>query len=327
MKKDPKILFLTHPYPNYVPDLTLHGLRKLLGSNVIDYPRKDCLYEGVLGLGVCPENQLCPNWFPTDGFSIDREDIETKLNKGYFRYTIIDIRALSSQLLNILSNARTNLILIDGEDYPVKLPPGNYIIFRRETDGTDYSIPLPMSLPEEIMNWIISYDNLPKRYTIGFIGSVGNFNNERADIINYLNKLYPDSLLKIHEIPFENNQQPLNRVSRDDYYKYLQMCKITLTLKGAGNDTFRFWENSACNAVHISQELSLFIPNDFKNGRQILRFSSYGELVKLIDNIVEDKLNIREIIDECRNHLIKYHLTTKRAQYLLDRIINSFEFS
>ena len=55
-----KILFITHWYPNYVPDLLLHGLRKLMGPDVVDFPRKDCLYEGVLGLGVCPPDQLCP---------------------------------------------------------------------------------------------------------------------------------------------------------------------------------------------------------------------------------------------------------------------------
>ncbi|MCP4252938.1 MAG: hypothetical protein GY775_05940 [Candidatus Scalindua sp.] len=42
-----KILFITDSFPNYVPDLLLHGLRKLLGEQVVDYPRKECLYEGV----------------------------------------------------------------------------------------------------------------------------------------------------------------------------------------------------------------------------------------------------------------------------------------
>ncbi len=39
------------------------------------FPRKDCLYQGVLGLGVCPPNQLCPGWFPADNGEIDRDDI------------------------------------------------------------------------------------------------------------------------------------------------------------------------------------------------------------------------------------------------------------
>ena len=50
----PRILFLTDPYPNYVPDLLLHGLREVLGGDVVDFPRKDTLYRGQLS-GVCVE--------------------------------------------------------------------------------------------------------------------------------------------------------------------------------------------------------------------------------------------------------------------------------
>ena len=89
------ILFITHPYPNYVPDLLLHGLRKLLGPNVVDYPRKDCLYKGVLGVGVCPDNQLCLDWFPQDYDQIDRDDITSKIAGSYFQYIVCDIRALT----------------------------------------------------------------------------------------------------------------------------------------------------------------------------------------------------------------------------------------
>ena len=68
-----KLLFLTHPYPNYVPDLLLHGLRKLVGPTVVDYPRKDCVYDGVLGLGVCPPISSAPVGFHrTAGRSIAR---------------------------------------------------------------------------------------------------------------------------------------------------------------------------------------------------------------------------------------------------------------
>ena len=35
-----RILMLCHEKPNYIPDLLLHGLRKLLGEAVVDYPEK-----------------------------------------------------------------------------------------------------------------------------------------------------------------------------------------------------------------------------------------------------------------------------------------------
>jgi len=321
--RDIRILFLTHPYPNYVPDLLLHGLRKLLGPQVIDYPKKDCVYKGVLGLGVCPDDQLCPNWFPPDNNQIDREDIPLKVSKGYFSYIICDIRA-SSMLQDIFNQWPRGIVLIDGEDHPVKIPAGPYVICRRETDGTDFSIPLPMALPEEIYHWILSLDNLEKIYTIGFLGSIGEFNESRKIIVETLSAYYPHSLLHTSLIPSEGNQQPIGRFGRNDYYTNLQRCKMVLSLPGAGYDTFRFWENAACNAVHISQKMRLFVPHDFENGQHVLRFCHVEELRRQIDNVLEEKIDVNRIINESRNQLIGFHLTTKRAEYLLDRLISLF---
>lgn len=317
------ILFLTHPYPNYVPDLLLHGLRKLLGPNVVDYPRKECLYRGVLGVGVCPDDQLCPNWFPTDDNGIGREDIQTKINKGYFNYIFCDVRA-SFFLESILSQWPNGLVLVDGEDHPVKITPGPYVICRRESDGTDFSIPLPMALPEEILKWITSYDNNTKIYSVGFLGSVAEISDERKIIVENIARYYPDSLLHTTIVPSENNPNPANRFGRNDYYLNLQKCKIVLTLRGAGYDTFRFWENAACNALHISQKMPLFIPNDFENGKHIVRFANVEELRKQIDNILEDISEAQKIIREGHNHLVNFHLTTTRAVYILDRLKNIF---
>jgi hypothetical protein len=318
-----KILCITDPYPNYVPDLILHGLRKLIGPDVVDYPRKECVYNGVLGLGVCPENQLCPNWFPSDDGQIDREDIWQKVSKGYFTYVICDYRAVPVLAEN-LSDWPTSLIIIDGEDAPVKIPPGKYVICRRETDGSDFSIPLPVSLPEEVLNWIASYDTVPKEHNIGFLGCISH--GERKRISDAIAQVYPDTLFQIEVtgIPSDSDPFPEGRVSRDDYYLNLQKCRIVLNLPGAGWDTFRFWENAACNAVHISERMPFFIPNDFVEEEHILRFSSVDELKKAVDRVLEEKANPKEIIRNGREHLVNFHLTTKRAQYLLDRAERAF---
>ena len=126
-------------------------------------------------------------------------------------------------------------------------------------------------------------------------------------------------------LPSENNPNPTNRFGRNDYYLNLQKCKIVLTLRGAGYDTFRFWENAACNAVHISQKMPLFIPNDFENSKHIMRFSDIVELRKQLDVILEKYFEAQEIIMEGRNHLVNFHLTTKRAAYILDRLRNIFD--
>jgi hypothetical protein len=175
-----RILFITHPYPNYMPDLLLHGLRKLLGTDVVDFPKKDCLYQGVLGLGVCSEDQLCPGWFPRDDGRIDREEIVEKVSRGYFDLIICDGRA-APFFSSIISVLPPRMVMLDGEDRPGYISPNRYPICRRETDGSDFSIPLPMALPEEIFQWISSYDAVPKEYSIGFLGCASH--GRRLDLI------------------------------------------------------------------------------------------------------------------------------------------------
>ena len=315
-----KILFLTHPYPNYVPDLLLHGLRKLLGPDVIDFPKKECLYQGVLGLGVCPEDQKCPNWFPDDTGDIDRDDIRGKLKSGYFQYIVSDYRAFN--MLCDLQDLQQKIVVVDGEDLPARISPGKYIICRRETDGSDFSIPLPMSLPEELLHWITSYDNAPKRYSIGFLGSTND--GARKRIAETLAQLYPDALFQTSSVPSGDDPSPDGRLSRDNYYLDLQKCRIVLSLPGAGYDTFRFWENAACNAVHVAVKMPLYIPDDFVERRHILRFSRIDELRVIIDDILEDKAPAKEIIRDGRRHLVDFHLTTDRAKYFLKRVEKAF---
>ncbi|MCX8027199.1 MAG: hypothetical protein N3A62_05015 [Thermodesulfovibrionales bacterium] len=319
-----RILFLTHPYPNYVPDLLLHGLRKLLGERVVDYPKKECLYEGYLGTGVSDENMLLKGWFPQDA-NIDRDDIEKKIAKGFFTYVISDIRAINTVLsgsLDIPLNIR--FAIIDGEDTKQRIPIGNYVVFQRETDGFDNTIPLQMSMPEEVLNLIKRFDNVEKKYSVCFLGSSVNSLDNRNTYIQEIKKRYKDALLTLTHIPTPENPMPSGRLGRLDYYAALQSCKVVVNLKGAGYDTFRYWENSSTLSLHLSQKTPLHIPNDFVEGKHIMRFSDVGEMINKIDMVLQDKINTAEITQSCRQHLLKCHLTTKRAEYVMTKLKEVF---
>ena len=317
-----KILFLTNPYPNYVPDLLLHGLRKLIGPHVIDFPRKDCLYEGVLGLGVCTEGQLCPGWFPDDGEEVDRDDLEAKAKAGHFDLIVCDYRSLPTYTLKF-NRPSQRLAIIDGEDRARPIPTGQYALFRRETDGTDHSIPLPMSLPEEIFNWITSYDQLPKQHTIGFLGSTQD--DDRKRLADQLLQWYPDALLHATAVPSDEVPMPDGRVGRDLYYQRLQQCRTVLSLPGAGWDTFRFWENSACNSIHASQRSPLFVPDGFREDIHLLIFEHAHELRFKLDRMLEKDGGDRSMIPMRRHHLLNHHLTIHRARYFIDRVNHAFK--
>ena len=312
-----KLLFLTHPYPNYVPDLLLHGLRKMLGPAVVDYPRKDCVYEGVLGLGVCPPNQLCPGWFPADSGDVDREDVPHKIRSGFFDCLVCDVRALP-QWADAIGASPTRLALVDGEDHPFPVNHGAAVLFRREAGCADGSIPLPMALPEEVFNWISAYDGQTKRYSLGFLGSTQN--DGRRELVETLAAAYPDGLFSASVVPSEHNPFPKGRYSRDEYYRELQACRVVLSLPGAGYDTFRFWENAGCNAVHLAQHLPILIPEDFIEGEGILRFRTVDDLRRQLDAALMGDERTGEMIAAGRLHLYRHHLTRSRARYFLDRL-------
>ena len=293
-----------------------------MGSHVIDYPRKQCLYKGVLGLGICPDDLLCKGWFPDDDARIDRTDIETKLKAGFFDYVVCDLRSIAF-LRTLVNQTSQKIVLIDGEDKPAYIPPGPYVVCRRETDGTDYSIPLPMALPTQIFEWISKYDNIDKRFSIGFLGSSGG-DGQRREIIESIHEAFPDALLKATLVPSDATPNPDGRFSRDDYYRNLQRCNIVLSLSGEGHDTFRFWENAAVNAVHLSFRAPLFIPNDFEEEQEIVRFASVQQLKKSIGRILDNLDRYQSLIQRGRTKLLHHHTTQNRAKYFLNCIRIAF---
>jgi hypothetical protein len=214
------------------------------------------------------------------------------------------------------------LVIIDGEDRPVKIGPGKFVICRRETDGFDPSIPLPMSIPEEMLQWIASYDGNDKEYSVGFLGSSNG--GMRKEIMEMISSYWPDALLENSAVPTSRNPHPDGRLSRDDYYLHLQKCKVLLSLPGAGYDTFRFWENAACEGVHVSAFMPLLVPDDFVEGRHIFRFRSVDELKSLVSGIVDEKTETKDISEETRRHLYQFHTTTRRAKYFLDKVKIAF---
>jgi hypothetical protein len=179
-----------------------------------------------------------------------------------------------------------------------------------------------MALPEEIFNWITQYDGLPKRYSIGFLGSTHNDN--RKSLIEFLSRHYPDTLFQSTEIPSRDAPAPKGRLSRDSYYRHLQQCRIVLSLAGAGSDTFRFWEHAACTGVHVAPRFSLFIPNNFKRDKEILRFEGVQDLKRMIDSTLDEPHRSIKLTRQGRCKLVQHHLTTHRAVYFLDRTKRAF---
>jgi hypothetical protein len=121
----PNILFLTSPASDYLADSLLHGLRSLLGGQVVDYPRCDVLYRSTaanLAEKVHGKGFTCYGLL--DDIPVDRYDVLGKVQRGHFDLVIFSSIhrqfGLLVQLLPWLRPDRT--LVVDGEDDPALFP-------------------------------------------------------------------------------------------------------------------------------------------------------------------------------------------------------------
>jgi hypothetical protein len=156
----------------YLTGMVIHGGRRLLGSDFVDWPHYDCLYKNY------PDNK---KWnLYGRGFSlpctldeepIDREDIGGKLSTNYFQYVIVPVHTTVNQggnqeiyqhIDHILAlNPHQKILFVDTLDSDIVAWPnliGKVAYFKRERlDHT--TLPISYSFPAEKI-----IDKLPAKY-------------------------------------------------------------------------------------------------------------------------------------------------------------------
>jgi hypothetical protein len=119
-----RLLFLTDDREDYLADGVLHGLRSLDGVDVVDVPRKECLYVGGRRCRVAPELGVRGGGFTLYGLlqepagGIDRSQIWRRLEASWFDAVVVGNVwrqwGLLLQWQALL--AGTPLLLLDGDD-------------------------------------------------------------------------------------------------------------------------------------------------------------------------------------------------------------------
>ncbi|MEI6828794.1 MAG: hypothetical protein WCK64_02935 [Synechococcaceae cyanobacterium ELA445] len=132
-----RILFLTEDREDYLADGLLHGLRHTPWVEVVDEPRKHCLYSGEIRSHRCPELGVRGGGFNLYGTlstrgEPERNQIFRKLERGWFDLVILgNVWRQWGQLLDRRDLLGTvPLALLDGDDDP-RLYPGSTTHLRR----------------------------------------------------------------------------------------------------------------------------------------------------------------------------------------------------
>ena len=114
-----KVLYLTAPSSDFLADSVLHGLRSLLGADVVDFPRCDLLYrDGGTSLTAQAHGKGFTLYGLLEDLPVDRYDVLAKVRTGYYDLVVISsIHRQFGWFVQLLPWLRADRTLVlDGED-------------------------------------------------------------------------------------------------------------------------------------------------------------------------------------------------------------------
>lgn len=300
MFRDPRILYISPgDFPDYQSDCLLHGLKSLLGNNVLDAFPAWYLYE--------PTEQNRPQFkslygkgFTLYGLlkareAVDRTDIVRKIRSNYFDLVIYgSIHRCQKYLFDVLDHyAPSRVCFVDGEDstdlYRMVVGRGRY--FKREllehwvpSAGALKLLPIGFGIPKEK---IVSA--IPRKHRV--IAHI-----DPRDKRTYI---------------YENEAH---------YYKGYQDSCFGITIKKAGWDCMRHYEILANGCLPIFLDLPQFPAS-------VMTHYPKHQMLWAYEYLTQEKKS-SEIVpnDEYLKHLTAAMCTLRKqctteaiARYLLDQ--------
>lgn len=147
-----KILFISAGgnTQDYLRDVCFHGLRSILGPDVVDVGRLDSMYVGadrsqMYGKGMTLYAEL-------PDIQVDRSDIPKKISKKYFDLVIFGsihrCRDFYHEVTTMYPPER--VVALDGEDHPGVLAGLPMVYFKRELHNPYPGVhPIQFGIPKE----------------------------------------------------------------------------------------------------------------------------------------------------------------------------------
>ena len=335
-----KVLLIVHPEMDHQEAFTFVGLTKLIGEeNVITCPFKKSYY------GIGDDDYILDDGkkgftSPYEGI-LPRKGIPFSLSKIKEIWDTIDlvvmgtvrtygVRALRELKNEIGTRWWQPLIFVEGEDSDriwwelvQEFKPSVY--FKREY-RKDVQIRYPSSFkfwppiipcPFSAINERIP--PLKENREINVYSVCGHTHEMRTAVTH---KLASMNILNSC-IWMDNVFMDSNLGHRDNllgYYTSLVNSKIGVAVRGHGMDTLRFWETPACGALLFTHDNNQIHPNPFEDGKNCVLFKNdLSDFEEKLRYYLEDENECRKVAANGNSHLLKYHTSEKRANYILDK--------
>lgn len=300
---------------DYIENTILIGLRKLLGKNCVDYPRKRILYhdwssvkrDSLHGRGFSLYHEPMQD-IPEECRNLENEIFDVILYGTAFAWNMADIPQLEKK-------AKIKFY-IDGHDLYGHATNNRYIEFRGEKlignqispsfkgqiiNEEEHVYPTGVGLPE---SRILPID-FSRKYQL-------------------IQKAYPRHAF--FENVYEVNRSHYIFDNEEDYYNDIANSWFGLTCKRGGYDAMRHYEIIAAGALLLYRDYDLKPKLCSPGDLPAINYKSKDELLSIINSLVINNKPTDEyihLLDNQRKWLVNNATTVARAKYVLE-ILNSY---
>jgi len=331
----PRVLFLTPDINSYLADSVFHGLRSVLGADVVDYPKHEIAYRtfpetrrgGLYGRGFTLYGLL-------EDIEVERYGALDRMRHGEFDAVVFpDITkhfGLFCELVPDLQELGVRVAVLDGTDFPAPYPYSpkwwrrpywwflprahrRFTYFKRELMPLTETFrffglvppPLAALLPNRAMHRIAF--SIPEEKIVG--SPPAKSKRFPAHIV--------DPEVAAH-VPEARTGHAFER--EEDYYADLRAARFGITTKKAGWDALRHYEIAASGAVpcfrNLHRKPSSCAPHGLDESNCVI-YRSWEDLTARLDAIDESRY---EPLQRAAIAWARANTTRARAHQLLEAL-------
>jgi Glycosyl transferases group 1 len=334
-----RVAFLANPEQDYLQDVVFHGLASVLGpEHVVDIPPLDRYHSPPWAERPHPFAQFDfaePERAPTLRDELAQADavVIGSLRSG--------IRALVDEVL--ATKPRPPVAFVDGEDdwFVRGIRPHVELYFKREIvlrDGASrsrealrrthrllrkpFELRDPLADPKSVaragdcrllpllFGWVGPLpQQRPPQYDVTFLAAPAN--PIRARLRDELARLRAEG---VRVRLLEEGE----RLTWSEYIHVLAQSRIGVSVRGAGYDTYRYWEIPACGALLLAETPRIVVPGNFVDGAEAV-FASSDRLAPRVRELLSSDRSA-SIARRGRERLEAAHLSLHRGRAVLDAL-------
>jgi len=106
--------------------------------------------------------------------------------------------------------------------------------------------------------------------------------------------------------------------TKKEYNSILSRSMIGISARGAGWDTYRYWETAYFGCALLSQRMAIVIPRNFVDGIEAVFFDGESDFRKKLEELLADPARAAAIGKNAQNACLTRHLSIHRAKTVLE---------